>query len=57
MANLNPTAKVDPKSPAKNGFKYQPKYGVIVTCDDETHQQQVYDDLKSQGYTLKVVVV
>lgn len=57
MANLNPTAKVDPKAPAKNGFKYQPKYGVIVTCDDETHQQQVYDDLKSQGYTLKVVVV
>lgn len=57
MATFNPSPKVDPKAPAKNGFKYQPKYGVIVICDDEAHQQQVYDNLKSQGYRLKVVVV
>lgn len=55
MANLS-APNIDPKAPAKNGFQYQPKYGVIVICDDETHQQQIYDDLKSQGYKLKVVV-
>ncbi len=41
----------------KNGFKYQPKYGVVILCDNENHQQSIYEKLKEQGYKLKVVVV
>ncbi|BBI66791.1 MULTISPECIES: hypothetical protein [unclassified Psychrobacter] len=57
MATRKKTQKVDPKAPAKNGFKYKPKFGVIVNCDDESHQKYVYDQLNTQGYSLKVVVV
>lgn len=49
--------KIDPKAPAKNGFKYQPKFGVIIICDDETHQKNTYERLNKQGYKAKVVVV
>lgn len=41
----------------KNGFKYKPQYGVIVLCDDEKHQQHIYETLKQQGLTVKVVSV
>ena len=57
MATRKKTPKVDPKAPARNGFKYKPKFGVIINCDDETHQKSVYDQLNTQGYSLKVVVV
>ena len=45
------------KSPAKNGFNYKPKFGLIIQCNDETHQQTVFEHLKSLGYKAKVVVV
>ncbi|ERL56123.1 hypothetical protein [Psychrobacter aquaticus] len=51
------TPKVDSKAPAKNGFKYSPKFGVIVNCTNEAHQKAVYDQLNQLGYNLKVVVV
>lgn len=57
MATSKKNPKVDPKAPAKNGFKYKPKFGVIVNCDDENHQKYVYEQLNQQGYSLKVVVV
>ena len=57
MATRKKTPAVDPKAPAKNGFRYQPKFGVIINCDDEEHQKHVYDALNAQGYSLKVVVV
>lgn len=57
MATRKKTPKVDPKAPAKNGFKYKSKFGVIVNCDDEIHQKHVYEQLHKQGYSLKVVVV
>ncbi|WP_179288370.1 hypothetical protein [Psychrobacter sp. JB193] len=57
MATRKKTPKVDPKAPARNGFKYKPKFGVIINCDDENHQKNVYDQLNTQGYSLKVVVV
>lgn len=38
-------------------FSYESKYGVIITCTDETHQQEVYETLSGQGYDCKVVVV
>ena len=57
MAIRKQTPAVDPKAPAKNGFKYKPKFGVIVNCDDASHQKHVYDLLNAKGYSLKVVVV
>lgn len=55
MATQKPT--LDPKAPAKNGFNYKPKFGLIIQCDDEAHQQTVFEQLKQLGYKAKVVVV
>ena len=38
-------------------FNYQQQYGVIVICQDEAEQIRIYDELKKQGLTLKVVTV
>ena len=40
-----------------NGFKYEPKYGVIVMCSSEGEQEQVYNRLTGEGYSCKVVSV
>lgn len=56
-ANGHNTAAPARKLPGVNGFKYKPRYGVIVLCDDEGHQQRVFDDLRAKGYRLKVVAV
>jgi len=45
------------KTPGKNGFKYRPKFGVIVLCDNEREQQTTYEKLKRQGHALRVVTV
>lgn len=45
------------KAPGVNRFKYQPKYGVIVLCRDEAHHRAVYEQLRGQGHTCKVVRV
>ena len=36
--------------------RYREQYGVIVICDDECHQREVYADLEPRGWKLKVVV-
>ena len=36
---------------------YQNQYAVIVTCENEAHQQRVYEELIEAGYPCKVVVV
>jgi hypothetical protein len=47
-----------PQKPlGKNGYKYRSQFGVIVTCSDEQHQKQVYEQLKSLELQCKVVVV
>ena len=38
-------------------FNYKQQYGVIVICQDEQEQQQIYEMLLAQGLTLKVVTV
>lgn len=38
-------------------FKYKQQYGVVVICKDEPDQMAVYERLKAQGLTLKVVCV
>ena len=45
------------RTPGKNGFKYQPQFGIIMLCADETRQAWLYERLKAQGYKLKVVMV
>lgn len=41
---------VDPKNAG-----YREQYGIVVICSDEAHQVELYERLKSQGLTLKVV--
>jgi len=41
----------------KKTFKYRPQYGVIVMCENEQHQKEVFEKLKEMGYKLKIVVV
>lgn len=41
----------------KNGFQYKPQHGVVVLCENEKHQQSIYETLKKQGLKLKVVTV
>lgn len=43
--------------PGRNGFKYQEQYGVIVLCKGAREQQAIFNKLKRQGYTLRVVTV
>ena len=32
------------------------QYGVIVICEDQAHQRQVFETLKQYGWKLRVVV-
>ncbi|WP_173058515.1 hypothetical protein [Sulfurimicrobium lacus] len=41
----------------KNGFKYREQYGVIILCDDAEAQERLFNQLKAQGYKLRVVTV
>jgi len=47
----------EPPSVNTEGITVSNQYGVIVICDDEAHQEQVYTSLTEQGYKTKVVVV
>ncbi len=38
-----------------NNFTYREQYGVIVICENELVQQDVYEKLIAQGYDCKVV--
>lgn len=39
----------------KPGFTYKPQFGVIVICDSERQQRQVYDALAKRHKKVKVV--
>ena len=34
---------------------YTPQYGVIILCDGESHQEEVYNKMKEKGYKCKIV--
>lgn len=53
----NPTEKPAKKTPGKNGYQYKPQFGVLVHCNDELHQQQIYEQNKAQGLKCKVVAI
>lgn len=38
-------------------FNYKEQYGVIVICRDEKEQQEIYERLRAEGLTLKIVTV
>jgi hypothetical protein len=40
-----------------SNYSYKQQYGVIVICEDEKEQQEVYEMLQKLGLTLKVVTV
>lgn len=44
-------------APGVNGFKYKPRFGVIVICKDEEEHGQVYERLRGEGYKCRVVRV
>jgi ParB-like chromosome segregation protein Spo0J len=37
--------------------KYAPSWGVIVVCEDEAHQEKVYEELLEAGHQVRVVAV
>jgi hypothetical protein len=38
-------------------FNYRQQYGVIVVCKDEKEQEAIYDRLRNDGLTCKIVCV
>ena len=50
-------SSVEPAEPKEPSFNYSEQYGVIVMCDDEAHQEEVYNRLTEEGYTCRVVAV
>lgn len=45
------------KSIGMSKYTYKPQYGVIVICADEREQMAIFERLKKEGLTLKVVNV
>ena len=41
----------------ENGFRYKPKFGLVVQCKDEAEQQRRYARLAKLGMAPKVVCV
>ena len=54
ILNVEDESKQEPDISEAN-FNYKEQYGVIVMCDNEDHQEKVYNELIEQGYTCKVV--
>lgn len=59
---LNAIAGVEDDSPeperkpkTTTDFKYQEQFGVIVICDNERHQEEIYERLHSEGLQVRVV--
>lgn len=42
-------------SPVPPADNYSEQYGVIIICEDEGHQQRVYEELKAEGRTVRIV--
>lgn len=40
----------------ESGDNYKEQYGVIIICNDEAHQQRIYEAMDAEGYNCKVVV-
>jgi hypothetical protein len=49
--------KQRPKPREAVTFKYRRQFAVVVACDDEKAQQEIYARLHRSGYRCKVVCV
>lgn len=56
-ATPNKAASKPIQRAGENGFKYVQKYGLVVVCKDEAHQQRLFAKLTQQGLCPKVVCV
>jgi len=50
-------AKSKTKPLGKNGFKYKPKFGVVIICEDEPSQVDAHRRVKELGLKTKVVTI
>ena len=50
-------AQTPEQRPGQNGFKYRPKFGLVVVCKDEAHQQVLFKRLTKLSLKVKVVCV
>lgn len=57
LKGLAEAAGSERQSPGDPGFKYQEQYGVIVQCESEQHQKEVYERLRDEGFECRVVTV
>lgn len=51
--SLPPLPADAPGRPARS--RYREQYGVIVLCEDATHQEKVYNELKARDFVCRVV--
>lgn len=47
----------EPSGLDDKGIDYQNKYAVLIECDSETHQEQVYEKIRELGYSCKPLTV
>ena len=57
LAGITPKGELGGAAVPTEGINVQNQYGVIVICESEAHQEEVYSSLTEQGYKTKVVVV
>lgn len=38
-------------------FKYKESFGIVVVCETEKEQIEIYEKLEKEGYNLKVVAI
>jgi hypothetical protein len=41
----------------KKSYTYKPQYGLVIVCESESEQIQLFNQLKNQNLKLKVVTV
>ncbi len=52
LANIIDSLNAEP--PELKEENYSPVFNIVVNCNDETHQERVYNELQSKGYECQV---
>jgi hypothetical protein len=52
-----PLPPLPPGAPTTNGFKYRPRFGLVLEVPDEAAQVALFECLKGQGLAARVVTV
>jgi len=56
-AMLGEEEEGEPAGADDDGIPYQNKYAVAVECEDEAHQEEIYNKLLDMGYKCKVLTL